>query len=55
MAKKTSNSTKNAAQFAKTQANKIRSLEKELAKNPNNTSVREALEFWKTTGKKQKH
>lgn len=39
-------------QFARTKANKIRKLTKQLAENPNNESVRKALEFWQTHDKK---
>lgn len=32
----------------RTKANKIRKLTRELARNPNNKSAQNALEFWKT-------
>lgn len=38
----------------KTKANKIRRIEKELKRNPNNTKARESLEFWKTHDKRDK-
>jgi len=54
MAKKT-NSAKYAGQFDRTKKNKIRKLEKQLKTNPNNKSVQESLEYWKTAGKRDKH
>jgi hypothetical protein len=40
--------------FKRTQANKIRRLTKELARNPNNLSAQKALEFWKTHERKER-
>jgi hypothetical protein len=41
-------------QFEKTRKNKLRRIEKELLRNPNNTSAKKALEFWKTHDRKIK-
>ena len=41
---KRSHPNKYAAQFAKTRTNKIRRIEKELARNPNNKVAKETLE-----------
>lgn len=40
--------------IAKTKANKIRRIEKELKNNPNNLSAKNALEFWNTHDRKVK-
>ncbi len=50
-----SHSAKSASNFFKTQANKIKRLTKEVERNPNNILAREALEFWKTNDRKNKH
>lgn len=39
----------------KTKKNKIRRIEKELVSNPNNSSAKKALEFWKTHDRKVKN
>ncbi len=41
-------------QFEKTKRNKIRKIEKDLKRNPNNTSAKKSLEHWKTIGKRVK-
>lgn len=46
--------TKRTHDTAKTKANKIKRLEKELKTNPNNISAKNALEFWKTHDRKEK-
>jgi hypothetical protein len=45
MVKKFKHTAKYEKQFYKTKENKIRKLKKQLEKNPNNVSVRKALEF----------
>ena len=49
-----SKSGKSEKQFVRTQANKIERIEKELERNPSNKSAKQALEFWKTKGKRKK-
>lgn len=47
--------TKNSeAQFARTKANKVRKLTREVKKNPNNVNAKKALEFWQTHDRKVK-
>lgn len=38
----------------RTKENKIRRIEKELKTNPNNSSARQALEFWMKNDKRDK-
>ena len=41
--------------FENTRRNKIRKIERELEKNPQNSSAKKSLEHWKTVGRRDKH
>ena len=47
-------SNRSELQFARTKANKIRKLTKQLRLNPNDQGAKKALDFWQTHDRKTK-